>query len=115
MKCIDCKNDLVEYPESRGQSLFCSVCKKIFNTEYMKQFYSISHRHPLGVHADNDGNICYKYDDIEGLYPVDVFKFCPDCGESLRCEHVFEPIPESYDVRTCSYRARCIKCGFKPD
>lgn len=31
------------------------------------------------------------------------------------CEHVFEPIPSSYDVRRCSYRARCIKCGFIPD
>jgi hypothetical protein len=39
MKCIDCENTLVEYPETQGQSLFCPQCRKIFNTKYMKQFY----------------------------------------------------------------------------
>ena len=43
-------------------------------------------KHSLGVHADNDGNIHYKYDDVDGLYPVDVFKFCPECGAKLTNE-----------------------------
>lgn len=35
--------------------------------------------------------------------------------ENLTCEHIFEPIPESYDACRCSYRARCVKCKFVPD
>lgn len=43
-------------------------------------------RHPLGVWADNDGNIVYKYDDVDQLYPSDIFKFCPECGVKLSGE-----------------------------
>lgn len=39
MQCIDCKNDLTYYPNTYKQSLYCAFCKKVFNTEYMKQFY----------------------------------------------------------------------------
>lgn len=37
MKCIDCQRDLIEYPESQGQSLYCASCKLIFNAEYIKK------------------------------------------------------------------------------
>lgn len=36
-------------------------------------------------------------------------------SENKSCDHGFEAIPDSYDVRTCSYKARCYKCGFIPE
>lgn len=41
-------------------------------------------KHPLGVHGDYDGNVHYEYENTDNLYPVDVFKFCPECGENLK-------------------------------
>lgn len=69
-------------------------------------------KHPLGVWADYEGKIHYKFDDINELYPVDVFKFCPECGTSLMCEHFFEPIKESYNPIDMTFKSKCIKCGF---
>jgi phage FluMu protein Com len=40
MKCIDCENILVEYPESQGQSMYCPQCRKVFNADYMKELNS---------------------------------------------------------------------------
>lgn len=37
MNCIYCKENLVEYPGSRGQSVHCIKCKIIFNKESMEQ------------------------------------------------------------------------------
>lgn len=44
----------------------------------------MSHNHILGAYADYDGNVHYEYENIEGLYPVDVFQFCPVCGQNLQ-------------------------------
>ena len=40
-------------------------------------------RHPLGVWADNDGNVHYEYENTEQLYLVDIFEYCPVCGTKL--------------------------------
>lgn len=73
-------------------------------------------RHALGAVTDNDGNIHYKRDDIDGVYLVDVFNFCPDCGANLRCDHTFRAIKTFNASWMCyTYKAQCIKCGFVPD
>lgn len=40
-------------------------------------------RHILGAWADYNGNVHYEYEYTDQLYPVDVFKFCPECGEKI--------------------------------
>jgi hypothetical protein len=44
----------------------------------------MNHNHILGVWADYDGNVHYEYENTDQLYAVDIFEFCPVCGQNLR-------------------------------
>lgn len=73
--------------------------------------------HKLGVHADYDGNthFVFKPDELDQLYPTEKFQFCPDCGQALNCEHVWEAATTSLNSLYSVCEARCSKCGYLPN
>lgn len=44
----------------------------------------MAHNHILGAYADFDGNVHYEYENTDQLYSVDIFEFCPVCGQNLK-------------------------------
>lgn len=72
MKCIYCSADLIEYPESQGQSLYCAICSLIFNVELIKQFYSSK-----GMSMTDNVNHPPHYNSSKAE--------CPGCERRIEC------------------------------
>lgn len=105
MKCIECENDLVGYPNIQGQTLYCSSCRMTFNCEYMKQFYNVKNESfvydakesivkcddcIIGQHLQRPSLVGILVEESKRhLYFINhdeyvEFNYCPCCGVKLK-------------------------------